>query len=73
MSDVFQSSMDLLTEQQSGGHKVLKEEIFSMRSTLKQAMDKGLTPADMEIARAVVEAVDAADVAVEKMYTKVCD
>jgi hypothetical protein len=73
MSDVFQSSVDLLTENQSGGYKLLKEEIFGMRSTLKQAMDKGLPPSDMEVAQAVAEAVDAADVAVEKIYTKLFD
>ena len=70
MSNVFQSSVDLLMEKQSGGHKQLKEEIITMRSTVKRVMDKGLAPADMEVARAVAEAVDAADAAVEKIYAK---
>jgi|GEM_PF-764401 hypothetical protein len=71
MSDVFQPSTDLLTEKQSSGHKLLKEEIITMRSTIKQGMDKGLTSADMEVARALAEAVDAADRAVEKIYAKI--
>ncbi len=70
MSDVFHSSLELLTEKQAGGHKQLKEELIGMRATLKQAMDKGLAPADMEAARAMTDAVDAADAAVDKMYAK---
>ena len=70
MSDIFISSMDLLTEKQSAGHKQLKEEIIAMRSHLKQAMDKGLAPADMEVALSMTEAVNAADTAIDKMYTK---
>lgn len=70
MSDIFQSTMDLLTEKQSNGYKQLKEEMISMRSALKQSMDKGLAPADMEVARALTEAVDAADAAIDKMHAK---
>ena len=70
MSDVFHSSLELLTEKQAGGHKQLKEELIGMRATLKQAMDKGLAPPEMEVAQAVSEAVEAADQAVDKIYTK---
>lgn len=70
MSDVFQSSLELLAEKRAGGHKQLKEELIDMRSTLKRAMDKGLAPSDMEAVLAAAEAVDAADAAVDKMYAK---
>lgn len=72
MSDVFLSSMELMVEKQAAGHKLLKEEITGMRSSLKQAMDKGLAPADMEAARALSEAVDAADTVVDTLYVKLC-
>ena len=72
MSDVFYSSMELLAKEQSAGHKQLKKEIIDMRSALKREMDKGLTPVHMETARALTEAVDAADVAIDKMYMKLC-
>ena len=70
MSSVFISSMELLTEKQAAGHKQLKEEIIAMRSHLKQSMDKGLAPADMAVALAMTEAVNAADTAIDKIYTK---
>lgn len=70
MSEVFDSSLDLLMNNQAGGHKQLKEELIGMRSTLKQAMDKGLSKPDMDVAMALSAAVDAADEAVEKIYTK---
>lgn len=70
MSDIFHSSLELLAEKQSSGHKQLKEELISMRSALRQAIGKGLAPAEMEVASAMTEAVDAADTAVDKMYTK---
>lgn len=71
MTEVFQSTLELLADKQAQGHKQLKEELAAMRGNLKQAMDKGLTPDDMSVARALAVAVDAADVAVEKIYQKV--
>lgn len=62
--------MDLLSETQPGGHKQLTEELIGMRSELKRAMDKGLTPAEMSVAKAAAEAVDAAGAAIDKMYAK---
>ena len=70
MSDVFQSSLDLLAEKQAAGHKQLKEELITMRSALKRTMDKGLAPSDMEVAQALTEGVDAANAAVDKIYAK---
>lgn len=72
MSDIFLSSVELIAEKQAAGHKQLKEEIIAMRSSLKQAMDKGLAPADMGTAQALAGAVDAANTAVDKMYAKLC-
>lgn len=71
MSEVFYSTLELLSEQKSQGHKQLKEELIAMRGAVKQAMDKGLSSADMAVAQAVAEAVDAADMAVDKIYQKI--
>ena len=71
MSEVFYSTLELLTNQQSQGHKQLKEELIAMRGAVKQAMDKGLSNEDMVVAKAVAEAVSAADTAVDKIYQKI--
>lgn len=70
MSNVFRSCTTLMEEAHSSGHKQLKEEVLDMRSALKRTMDQGLAPAEMETARALVLAVDAADAAIDKMYAK---
>ncbi len=71
MSEVFNSALELLSEQGARGHKQLAEELIAMRGSVKQAMDKGLSSAEMEVASAVAEAIDAAGTAVDKIYNKV--
>lgn len=72
MNEIFVSSMDLLKEKQSNGYKQIQEELIGMRATLKQTMDKGLAPADMEVAQAMAKSVNAAETAMGKLYTKMC-
>ena len=71
MSDIFYSTLELLTERKAMGHKQLKEELIVMHGAVKQAMDKGLSGEDMVVAKAIAEAVNAADEAVDKIYRKV--
>lgn len=70
MRDYFHSSLDLLAEKPSSGYRHLKEELLDMRSTLRQAMDKGLSPGEKEVVRALIHAVDAADVAIDALHAK---
>lgn len=70
-SEVFVSAFDLLGNDPSGyGHKQLKEEVFQMQYTVKRAMDSGLSSEDMEVAKAALIAVNAADDAVTKFYDR---
>ncbi len=58
----MESAFDMLSDDPSGmGLKQIREELFAMRSGVKRAMDAGMTPDEMAVARQVMEAVDCAE------------
>ena len=65
----MESAFDMLAEDPSGqGLKRLREELFEMRMDVKRAMDAGMTPDEMAVARQVMAAVDSAEKVAERVY-----
>lgn len=65
----MESAFDVLAEDPSGrGLKQLREELFEMRMDVKRAMDAGMTPDEMAVARQVMTAVDCAENVAERVY-----
>ena len=72
MSNPFFSSLEILTSRKAHGHRALQEELVVMRTALKKSMDAGLPVDQMTTARSLMQAVDAASTAVDKMHTQLC-
>lgn len=62
MAEKFTSILDLVeaSPPDPAALKKRREEVWEIENTLKQAMDRGLTPADMVRARALRAAAEAA-------------
>lgn len=58
----LESAADLLSDDPAGsGLGRIREELLAMRTTVRRAMDAGMTPDAMAAARRVLDAVDAGD------------
>ena len=71
MSEVFQTTQEILEENPGLGYKRLKEEIIAMRQDIKQEMDKGLSSEEMAAEKSLLQAVEVADEVLDKIYQRI--
>ena len=67
MSD-FTSVLDMLEDAPYGAQKAVKDEVVDMEFGIRRAMDRGLTPDEMQKAQAAREAAQAAAVILDKLF-----
>jgi len=65
----MESAFDLLVDDPSGFQlKSIGEELFEMKTTVKRAMDAGMTAEEMAVARKVMAAVECADSVARRVH-----
>ena len=65
----MESAFDLLEGDPSGYHlKGIRDELFDMKTAVRQAMDKGMTADEMTAAKRVLAAVECADTVAGKLH-----
>jgi hypothetical protein len=70
MSGIFVSALDILDKRSPGTPaqiRELRDAVFSIRQKVRQDLDKGLAPGEIESARSLLKAVEIAEDAVGKL------
>lgn len=67
MSDAFVSAFELADDHSGSRARVVREELLGMDTSVRRAMDAGMTPDEMKVAQAARAAVQAAQQVVEAL------
>jgi hypothetical protein len=73
MSEAFVSALDILDKRAPGTPaqiRGLRDAVFSIRQRVKQALNQGLAPGEVESARSLLQAAEIAEDVVGRMVGK---